>query len=352
MAGFLRKKNKDAPVKPVPSSPIPLGTAVSPPPAVPPLYARFSTSTKSDNGVTANPRIVSSPKVLSRKDPPQRVANRGNGQATPTGGPKKRSSASPSGSLLFQYSLHDSLAQNQVPSKSQAPVQSVHVQPPLTPPAPILNKPLPPPSPPVSNADPSGSTPTQSFMSGNKQTRPPPSAFQNQPLSAHVDSSSSYFPSFSSAQTSNTLISNPASRRPSTSSSLTSPSKRNPSPLSNANLPPQMLPPIVNRKMNQQNPPAPTFGRQNLLPTTTQTQTLHLSQRSSVENQDLQPANDMPMIGASSTQMDLQQQQLSDIQASDRSDIDLPPEFAALFHVSYSFYFSLVLDEESCPNLS
>ena len=112
-----------------------------------------------------------------------------------------------------------------------------------------------------------------------------------------------------------------------------------------------MLPPIVNRKMNQQNPPAPTFGRQNLLPTTTQTQTLHLSQRSSAENQDLQPANDMPMIGASSTQMDFQQQQ-SDIQASDRSDIDLPPEFAALFHVSYSFYFSLVLDEESCPNLS
>ena len=36
------------------------------------------------------------------------------------------------------------------------------------------------------------------------------------------------------------------------------------------------------------------------------------------------------------------QQQQSDIQgsqASDRSDVDLPPEFAALFHVSYSFTF-------------
>ena len=169
-------------------------------------------------------------------------------------------------------------------------------------------------------------------MPGNNQSRPPPSAFQNQPPNGLVDTSSSSSDSFSSAHTSNTLISNPASRRPS------SPSKRNPTPLSNANMPPQMLPPIVNRKMNQQIPPPPAFGRQNLLPTTTQTQTLHLSQPSSLANQDLQPANvnaNMPMIGASSTQMDIQQQ--SDAQV----DIDLPPEFAALFHVSYSFTFHL-----------
>lgn len=107
MAGFLRKKNKDAPVKLVPSSPIPLGAAISPPPPVPPLFARFSTSTKSENSVGASPRIVSSPMVLSsnvRKDPPQRVANRANGQPTSTGGAKKRSCTSASGSLLFQTS--------------------------------------------------------------------------------------------------------------------------------------------------------------------------------------------------------------------------------------------------------
>lgn len=107
MAGFLRKKNKDAPMKPVPSSPIPLGSAASPPPpvpAVPPLFARFATSTKSENSVAASPpRVVSSPKVLSKKDqPPQRVASRANGQPTPTSGAKKRSCTSASGSLLFQ----------------------------------------------------------------------------------------------------------------------------------------------------------------------------------------------------------------------------------------------------------
>ena len=55
-------------------------------------------------------------------------------------------------------------------------------------------------------------------------------------------------------------------------------------------------------------------------------------------NQDLQAANvnaNIPttMIGASSTQMGIEHQQ-NDIQGG--PDIDLPPEFAALFHVSYS----------------
>ena len=178
-------------------------------------------------------------------------------------------------------------------------------------------------------------------MPANTQS-PLPSVFQNQLLNGHVETNSSFSRSFSSARTSN---SNPASPHPSTSNSLTSPSKRN--PLSNANLPPQILPPIANRKMIQQNPP-PTFGRQNLLPTTAQTQTLHLSQPSSVANQDLQPANvyaNMPMtiIGASPTQMGMQQQQndIQGSQVSDHSDIDLPPEFAELFHVSYPFTFHL-----------
>lgn len=62
MAAFLRKKNKEAAVvKPVPSAPIPLGTATQPPP----LFARFATSTKISNA--AAPRIVSSPMVLSSK---------------------------------------------------------------------------------------------------------------------------------------------------------------------------------------------------------------------------------------------------------------------------------------------
>lgn len=267
------------------------------------------------------------------------------------------------GSSLFQIPYKDSPAQNQVPSKSLAPVQSVHVlseQPrPLTPPAPLVNKPLPPPSPPASAADPSGSTPTQSFMPVNRQSRPPPSVFQNnQPLNGRVESSSSSIQSFSSARTSN---SNPASRRPSTSNSLTSPSKRNP-PFSNANLAPQILPPIANRKMIQQNPPPPpAFGRQNLPPTTAQTQMLHLSRPSSVANQDLHPATvnaNMPMmmIGASSNQMGIQQQQqqndIQGSQVSDRSDIDLPPEFAELFHVSYSLAFHLFSMRRGCPNLS
>ena len=363
MAGFLRKKNKDAPVKQVPSSPIPLGAAVSsspppPPPAVPPLFARFATSTKIENGVSAGPRIVSSPKVLSsnvKKDLPQKVPNRANGQTTPTGGAKKRSCTSTSGSLLSQISYRILPAQNQVPSKPLTPVQSAHVlseqHRPLTPPAPIVNKPLPPPSPPASTtADPSGSAPTQSFIPSNRQSRPPPSVSKNQPLNGHVDSSSSSFRSFSSAQSFNTPIFEQASRRPSTSNSFTSPSKRNPQ-LSNTNLPSQILPPIANRKMIQQIPPPPAFGRQNLLlPTTTQTQMQqHLSRPSSVANQDLHPANvnaniPMSMIGASSTQMGMQQLQQSGIQGgqvSDRSDIDLPPEFAAMFHVSYSFTFLL-----------
>lgn len=109
MAGFLRKKNKDAPVKQVPSSPFPLAAAAPPPPqpAVPPLFARFATSNKTENGVSAGPRIVSSPKVLSsnvKKDLPQKVPNRANGQPTTTGGAKKRSCTSASDSLLFQIS--------------------------------------------------------------------------------------------------------------------------------------------------------------------------------------------------------------------------------------------------------
>jgi hypothetical protein len=96
-----------------------------------------------------------------------------------------------------------------------------------------------------------------------------------------------------------------------------------------------MLPPIANKTIIQQNPP-PAFDRQNLLPTTAQSQT----QPSGVANQDLHPANVNAMTGASLPQM-----QSNDIQGShlsDRSpDIDLPPEFAALFHVSYSFTFHL-----------
>ena len=111
MAGFLRKKNKDAPVKAIPSSPIPLGVAAQQqqPPAVPPLFARFATSNKSENG----PLIVSAPKVLSRivkKDLPQRASNR---QPTPTSGAKKRSSTSASDSLLYQ----NPYTANQAPSK-------------------------------------------------------------------------------------------------------------------------------------------------------------------------------------------------------------------------------------------
>jgi hypothetical protein len=96
--------------------------------------------------------------------------------------------------------------------------------------------------------------------------------------------------------------------------------------------------------MSQQNQPPPAFGRQILPPTTAQTQMLHLSHPSSLANQNLQPATvnaNMP-IGASSTQMDIQQQQQqSDTQGTQVSDRgldshgDLPPEFAALFHVSF-----------------
>lgn len=85
MAGFLRKKDKQDPVKLVPSAPIPMAAAavVNPPP----LFARFATSAKSKPGgvMPANQRMVSSPMVLSsntRKDlPPQRVGSRGNGHA-------------------------------------------------------------------------------------------------------------------------------------------------------------------------------------------------------------------------------------------------------------------------------
>ena len=246
--------------------------------------------------------------------------------------------------LLVPVSEHlftpNSLAQNQVQSKPPPPR-------PLTPPNPILNKPLPPPSPPTSTADPLGSTPTQSF---NKQTRPPhPSVFKNQPL-PQVDSNSS----FSSVQ--QTSNSSSASRRPSTSAnnnSFTSPQKRNPT-LSN-NLPQQILPPIANnnnKKMSQQNnnppPPPLAFGRQNVLPSTSaQTQ---LEQASSLANhQDLHPAtiavnNVMTKIGGGGAFSDAPQ----GTPVSDRNlDVDLPPEFAALFHVSSYFllFFYFVLDE-------
>ena len=85
MAGFLRKKIKEQPQqKPVHSAPIPL-VATATTPAVPPLFARFATTNKSENAV---PLIVSSPKVLSsnvRKDLRQ---------PTQTGGAKKRSCTS------------------------------------------------------------------------------------------------------------------------------------------------------------------------------------------------------------------------------------------------------------------
>ena len=235
-------------------------------------------------------------------------------------------------------------------------------QPPLTPPTPILNKPLPPPSPPPSAADPSGSTPTQSF--NNKQTRPPPpSVFKNQPLNGQlVDSRST---SFSSVQTSNS--SPTASRRPQDTSnnSLTSPQKRNPSTTLSSNnvLPPhqnQTLPPIANKKtmMTQQNPlpppPQPTFGRQNnnlLLPSTnTSAAQTQLTASSLANHQDLHPANaaaaavNMSMTkigGAASSQMDINAQ---GTQVSDRNlDVDLPPEFAAMFHVSLLFYILFTL---------
>ena len=238
-------------------------------------------------------------------------------------------------------------------------------QPPLTPPTPILNKPLPPPSPPPSAADPSGSTPTQSF--NNKQTRPPPpSVFKNQPLNGQlVDSRST---SFSSVQTSNS--SPTASRRPQDTSnnSLTSPQKRNPSTTFSSNnvLPPhqnQTLPPIANKKtmMTQQNPlpppPQPTFGRQNnnlLLPSTnTSAAQTQLTASSLANHQDLHPANaaaaavNMSMTkigGAASTQMDINAQGTTTTQVSDRNlDVDLPPEFAAMFHVSLLFYILFTL---------
>ena len=259
MAAFLRKKTREGPSSPPP-----------PLPAVPPpLFARFATS----NAVPQpSPRIVSSPKVLSRKDP------------------KKRSSMS-AARFLYYFALK--LGSFAAPSTKSLPPQ---------------------PSPPPSTADPSGST--LSLSPGNRQSRPPPSAFKNQPLD------------FSSAHTLNTPT---ASRR--TSNSLTSPPKRNhpppPPPLSN----PQILPPIANKKIIQQQPPITAFGRQNLLspPTTAQSQTTQQQQQqpSSLANQDLHPANSdisMSMIGAS--------------QDSDRSpEVDLPPEFAALFHVSLLSFF-------------
>ena len=85
MAGFLRKKNKESQVKPVPSAPIPLIAATQP--AVPPLFARFATTNKSENAV---PLIVSSPKGLSsnvRKEIRQPTQ-------TVNGGAKKRSCTS------------------------------------------------------------------------------------------------------------------------------------------------------------------------------------------------------------------------------------------------------------------
>jgi hypothetical protein len=352
MAGFLRKKNKDGPGKPVPSAPMALVTTVSPsPPApapaapLPPLFARFSTSsstTKSANG-TPSPRMVSSPMVLTKKDP--KAASRGHGQVEAA---RRRSSKSTGAASTVQKGSQDPPAQNQGPSKSLFPVQSVHVHSePLTPPVPIVNKLLPPPS--SSSPDPSGSSLTQSSA---KQGRAP-SAFQNQPRIDNLpNTEENQPPSFYSAQSSFTsLVSSPASRRSSTSNPLTSPSKRN-LQLSSTNLAPQILPPIANRKISQQNLPPPAFGRQNLPTTAAQTQTPHLAQPSSVENQDLQPANvddNMSMTGASSYPMGIPQ---SDSErrslSSDRSvDIDLPPEFASLFHVSLLSHFSLVLDEET-----
>jgi hypothetical protein len=80
--------------------------------------------------------------------------------------------------LCFVTSASDSLLYQNPYTANQAPSKSVQPPRPLTPPVPTVKKPLPPPSP----ADPSGSTPTQSFAPGNKQTRPPPSVFKNQPL--------------------------------------------------------------------------------------------------------------------------------------------------------------------------
>lgn len=74
-------------------------------------------------------------------------------------------------------------------------------------------------------------------------------------------------------------------------------------------------------------------------------------------NQDLQPAivnANMSMTGASSSQMGMQQIDTERSSVSDRNslDIDLPPEFASLFHVSYSFHFLLILDAATLSNLS
>jgi len=205
-------------------------------------------------------------------------------------------------------------------------------------------------------------------MLATKQNRAPPSAFQNQPQGrprASLDDAgnreSKQFSrppssqSFYSGQTPNTdesLISNHASRSPTANNNnpITSPPRRKAS-LSNTKVGPQILPPIANRKMHQ-NPPA-SLGRQ-IPPTTAQTQTPHLLQRS-VANQDLQLANingNMPMIGAPSSQTNMQSG-LQDTQGTPISDrgIDLPPEFA-LFQVSYSqFHYVLYLDESSA-NLS
>ena len=265
--------------------------------------------------------------------------------------------------MTITSSLQDSLAQNQSPNKALSPIQSVHVhseQPALTPPAlnaPILNKPLPPPILSPSAPDPSGSTPTQSSI---KQKHTPPTAFQSQNR-PHI--SLDQVENKESKQSYQTPSTQPESHLPSRppptinkNNSVTSPPppRRN-SSLSSTNSGPQILPPIANRKMHQNTPPA-SFGRQNL-PTPTQSQTPHPFQRSTVTNQDLQPDNvntNMSMIGASSTRMGTNTAAVNDIQGPPISDtVDLPPEFA-LFHVSLSLSsnFLLYLDEESPPNIS
>lgn len=239
----------------------------------------------------------------------------------------------------------DSLAQNQGPNKTLPQIQLHSEQPLLSPPyyVPVLDKPLPPPIPhPSSVVDPSGSTPTQSFMT---QSRGPPSAFQNQlqgrprasledagdresnKQSFRTGSSQSFYPKAFSTDEGH--ISNHASRPPTTNyNSVTSSPGRN-----------SVHPPIANRKM-QQNPPT-SFPRQ-IPPTTVQTQTPHLSQRS-LANQDLQAANvngnndnnNMSMIGVASNRTSPPR-----LQGTPKSDyaIDLPPEFA-LFHVSLTLSF-------------
>lgn len=214
----------------------------------------------------------------------------------------------------------------------------------------IVDKPLPPPFPPTSTPDPLGSTPTQSFR---KQSRPPPSAFQNQGKQrTSLDNtgdgrepkrppSSQSFYSAQSFSTDNGLISNSASQ-PSTANNnpLTSPPRRN-SSLSNAF---QDLPPIAKQMiLGQQNTQPPASGRQ-ILSTAAKNQT-PLS--SSVANQDLQPDNvnaNISMIGASLTH---QQNHTKAIPLL--PDVDLPPEFA-LFRVSYSLL--LLFIPSIFPNLS